>query len=322
MFVDEMLLHAPNVENLLKFEECEHPIVAQLGGSNKHRLLEAAKLIEERGYDEINLNCGCPSPKVSEGSFGARLMLSPWRVYDIVQHLQSHLSIPITIKCRIGVDNHDSYDELKQFIHIVSGDAAREGEMANATASDDDNGDTPPPEHTIQPSTGRKLGATHFIIHARKCLLKGLTTKQNRSVPPLHYDWVYRLLDDFPHLDFSINGGVLSLKQADDLLKRRSDSGRQVRGVMIGRLLTKAPWVFHYIDQFFYDVSNPSMSPYDTIMAYVEFCEEMERQGRTQYFSPNELLKPLFNLFAGIPGGCQFRREMHDAVTISCQNHD
>ena len=153
--------------------------------------------------------------------------------------------------------------------------------MANATASDDDNGDTPPPEHTIQPSTGRKLGAPHFIIHARKCLLKGLTTKQNRSVPPLHYDWVYRLLDDFPHLDFSINGGVLSLKQADDLLKRRSDSGRQVRGVMIGRLLTKAPWVFHYIDQFFYDVPNPSMSPYDTIMAYVEFCEEMERQGRT-----------------------------------------
>ena len=150
--------------------------------------------------------------------------------------------------------------------------------MANATASDDDNGDTPPPEHTIQPSTGRKLGATHFIIHARKCLLKGLTTKQNRSVPPLHYDWVYRLLDDFPHLDFSINGGVLSLKQADDLLKRRSDSGRQVRGVMIGRLLTKAPWVFHYIDQFFYDVSNPSMSPYDTIMAYVEFCEEMARK--------------------------------------------
>ena len=152
--------------------------------------------------------------------------------------------------------------------------------MANATASDDDNGDAPPLEHTIKPSKGQKLGATHFIIHARKCLLKGLTTKQNRSVPPLHYDWVYRLLDDFPHLDFSINGGVLSLKQADDLLKRRSVSGRQVRGVMIGRLLTKVPWVFHYVDQFFYGVSNPSMSPYDTIMAYVDFCEEMERQGR------------------------------------------
>ena len=153
--------------------------------------------------------------------------------------------------------------------------------MANATASDDDDGDTPPLEHTIQPLQGQKLGATHFIIHARKCLLKGLTTKQNRSVPPLHYDWVYRLLDDFPHLDFSINGGVLSLKQADDLLKRRSESGRQVRVVMIGRLLTKAPWVFHYVDQFFYNVPNPSMSPYDTIMAYVDFCEEMERQGRT-----------------------------------------
>ena len=120
---------------------------------------------------------------------------------------------------------------------------------------------------------------THFIIHARKCLLKGLTTKQNRSIPPLQYDWVYRLLDDFPHLDFSINGGVLSLKLVQELLDRRSASSRQVRGVMVGRLLTKAPWVFHYVDQFFYGLPCSTLSRYDVIMKYVEFCESMTKEG-------------------------------------------
>ncbi len=247
-------------------------------------------MIEERGYDGINLNCGCPSPKVSEGCFGARLMLSPWRVYDIVQYLQRNLSIPVTVKCRIGVDSHfyihlsfldhDSYEELKKFIRIVSGEAARQGELMEETASDDDLRELEVP---IAPKNS-SFGATHFIIHARKCLLNGLTTKQNRSIPPLHYDWVYRLLDDFPNLDFSINGGVLSLKQANDLLERTSQKGRHVRGVMIGRLLTKAPWVFHYVDQFFYNQSNPPMSRYDTILAYISFCEEMERQGRRNVF--------------------------------------
>lgn len=165
---------------------------------------------------------------------------------------------------------------MTKFIRIVSGEAAREGELATETASDDELGELKVP---IQPKN-TSFGATHFIIHARKCLLNGLTTKQNRSIPPLHYEWVFQLLDDFPNLDFSVNGGVLSLKQANELLQRTSEKGRHVRGVMIGRLLTKAPWVFHYIDQFFYNQSNPPMSPYDTILAYVSFCEEMEKQGR------------------------------------------
>lgn len=182
--------------------------------------------------------------------------------------------------------DHDSYEELCNFIRIVSGDAAREGALANANASDDDNGDLPNPIATLQPNQGEPdgphLGVTHFIIHARKCLLKGLSTKQNRSIPPLHYDWVYRLLDDFPHLDFSINGGVLSFQVVQELLERRSTSGRQVRGVMLGRLLTKAPWVFHYVDQFFYEEPCSSQSRYDIILKYVDFCEEMERQGRRE----------------------------------------
>lgn len=182
--------------------------------------------------------------------------------------------------------DHDSYEELCDFIRIVSGDAARAGALANANASDDDTGELPDPNATatLTPflpadSSSPSLGATHFIIHARKCLLKGLTTKQNRSIPPLKYDWVYRLLDDFPHLDFSINGGVLSLKLVQELLDRTSKSGRHVRGVMVGRLLTKAPWVFHYVDQFFYNQPCSTLSRYDVIMKYVEFCESMEKEG-------------------------------------------
>lgn len=262
-------------------------------------------------------------------------MLSPWRVYDIVQHLQRHLSIPVTVKCRIGVDRtvksvyfyleYDSYEELCRFIRIVSGAGTEQDKISFVSASDDDMDNDPllPPIKPNSCSTQKQetlssYGAKHFIIHARKCLLSGLSVKQNRSVPPLHYDWVFRLLDDFPSIDFSINGGVLSLGQAKDLLEKRSQNGRQLRGVMIGRLLTKAPWNFHYIDQFFYGESNPNLSPFETIMKYVDYCEEMEKKGYTQYFSTNELLKPLFNIFVNIPGSLRCRREMFEAV---CKDH-
>lgn len=264
-------------------------------------------------------------------------MLSPWRVYDIVQHLQRHLSIPVTVKCRIGVDRtyfptlylniveYDSYEELCRFIRIVSGAGTEQDRKSFVSASDDEAESDPllPPIQSESSSIQKQetqpcYGASHFIIHARKCILSGLSAKQNRSVPPLHYDWVYRLLDDFPSIDFSINGGVLSLGQAKDLLERKSQHGRQLRGVMIGRLLTKAPWNFHYIDQFFYGEPNPALSPFETIMKYVEYCEQMKKNGYTQYFSTNELLKPLFNIFVDIPGSLRCRREMFEAV---CKDH-
>ena len=221
--------------------------------------------------------------------------------------------------------DHDSYEELCRFIHIVSGAAAEQNELANVNASDDELESDPllsplDPRVTVtDPVIHSPYGAKHFIIHARKCFLSGLSVKENRSIPPLHYEWVYRLLDDFPSLDFSINGGVLSLGQAKELLDRKSANGRQLRGVMIGRLLTKAPWNFHYIDQFFYDEPNPSLSPYETIMKYVEFCEQMEKEGYTRYFSTNELLKPLFNMFVNLPGSLRYRREMFEAVS---KDHD
>lgn len=178
-----------------------------------------------------------------------------------------------------------------RFIHIVSGDAARAGETPLGSASDDEVIDEPlrgnspsSPPSTITsspPSATHKesmqLGCRHFIIHARKCLLEGLSVKENRSIPPLHYDWVFRLLDDFPALDFSLNGGVVNLGVAQELLDRRSAGGRQLRGVMIGRMLSKAPWLLHYVDQFFYGEPNPPCDRYEAIMKYVDFCEEMQR---------------------------------------------
>lgn len=121
------------------------------------------------------------------------------------------------------------------------------------------------------------LGCQHFIIHARKCLLEGLSVKENRSIPPLRYDWVFRLLDDFPSLDFTLNGGIVNLGVAQELLDRRSAGGRQLRGVMIGRMLSKAPWLLHYVDQFFYDEPNPPYDRYEAIMKYIDFCEEMQK---------------------------------------------
>lgn len=182
-----------------------------------------------------------------------------------------------------------------RFIHIVSGDAARAGETPLGSASDDEVIDEPERGSSSVASTitssassaipascaaqqdAIQLGCRHFIIHARKCLLEGLSVKENRSIPPLRYDWVFRLLDDFPALDFSLNGGVVNLGVAQELLDRRSAGGRQLRGVMIGRMLSKAPWLLHYVDQFFYGEPNPPCDRYEAIMKYVDFCEEMQR---------------------------------------------
>lgn len=153
----------------------------------------------------------------------------------------------------------------------------REGESPDDNASDDDIDKVVSKEHlqeSFNHTTREDLGCKHFIIHARKCYLHGLSTKENRSVPPLQYDWVFRLLDDFPELDFSLNGGIVNLGVAKDLLDRKSQNGRQLRGIMIGRLLTKSSWLFHYVDKFFYNDKTPDVSRFDIMMQYVDFCEK------------------------------------------------
>lgn len=175
MVVDHTILHNQDHDNLHTFlgnSIYENPSVIQLGGNDPESLSEAASVVSLHGnYSEINLNCGCPSPRVKKYCFGASLMLQPDLVREITYSMQRKSNLPVTVKCRIGVDNVESYEELSSFIQTVS-----------------------------------LGGVNKFVIHARKCLLNGLTTKQNREVPPLKYEVVHKLVEDFPDLKFVLNG--------------------------------------------------------------------------------------------------------------------
>jgi tRNA-dihydrouridine synthase A len=177
------LIHGDH-ERFLQFNKAEHPLAFQLGGSNPRELALCAKMVEEYGYDEVNLNVGCPSDRVQNGRFGACLMLEPELVADCIAAMGNAVSIPVTVKSRIGVDDRDSYEELVGFVD----------KLAHA-------------------------GCKTFIVHARKAWLSGLSPKQNREVPPLNYDVVCQLKADFPHLEMILNGGILNLDQSEELLQ-------------------------------------------------------------------------------------------------------
>ena len=173
-----------DAERFLRFNEAEHPLALQLGGSNPDDLAASAKIGQQYGYDEINLNVGCPSERVKSGSFGACLMADPKLVADCVAAMKSVVDIPVTVKHRIGIDDRDSWDELCEFVEIVSA-----------------------------------AGCQLFIVHARKAWLQGLSPKQNREIPPLKYDIVYDLKNKYPHLGFVINGGIKSIAESEQHLK-------------------------------------------------------------------------------------------------------
>lgn len=178
-----MALHHGDAKRLLEFHPAEHPVALQLGGSDPALLAEAAKLGEQEGYDEINLNVGCPSPRVSAGRFGACLMLEPDLVAKCMRAMQASVSIPVTVKCRIGVDHEDSYASLTRFITTIA-----------------------------------ETGCKTFIIHARKAWLSGLSPKENREVPPLQYEVVRQVKRDFPQLSIILNGGIKSLADIEEQL--------------------------------------------------------------------------------------------------------
>jgi len=162
----------------LAFNEEEHPLVLQLGGANPQEMAQCAKLAEQRGYDAININVGCPSDRVQNGMFGACLMAEPHRVADCVKAMQDVISIPVSVKTRIGIDDSDEYQFLQDFVATV-----------------------------------HAAGCQQFVVHARKAWLKGLSPKENREIPPLNYPRVYQLKQDFPELDISINGGIKTLAE-------------------------------------------------------------------------------------------------------------
>lgn len=183
MITSAALLHGDRV-HLLAFDVSEHPLAIQLGGSEPEELARCAAWAEQSGFDEINLNVGCPSDRVQSGRFGACLMLEPERVAACVLAMRQAVSVPVTVKTRIGVDEQDSYDELTRFVSLL-----------------------------------QDAGLERLIVHARKAWLQGLSPKQNREVPPLRYGWVYQIKKDFPSLDIHVNGGVKTLAEVDTHLE-------------------------------------------------------------------------------------------------------
>jgi tRNA-dihydrouridine synthase len=347
MVVDDTVIHGPGLDFFVGKYIDEHPSVIQLGGHEPENLAKAAEICEQYGgnYSEINLNCGCPSPRVAKRCFGAKLMLEPDLVREIVYSMQRRVSVPVTVKCRIGADDVDSYDNLTHFIRQAS-----EG------------------------------GAKKFIVHARKCLLNGLSPKQNREIPPLHYETVHRLVADFPELKFIINGGIQNFDEAKSHLnpdvgytyhasgvdvdakinhifknmkksgyKERSDHQGNVlasmslqdplagsnaffsatsetvlpavHGVMIGRTAYSNPIQFCTADSEFHGENDPCLSRRQVLERYIDYCEWAQSELGPRYYNKDNKLKTITscvllnamrNIMHGVPNHQRFRVRLND----------
>jgi len=250
-------------DKLLNFGAEEHPLALQLGGSNPTVLAEACSIAEQWGYDEINLNVGCPSDRVQSGSFGACLMQRPEVVAECLTAMQDATTLPVSIKSRIGVDDQDSYTFLQAFI----------GRLAEA-------------------------GCEMFAVHARKAILAGLSPKENRSIPPLKYDTVYRLKRDFPGLRIVLNGGVRDTESVRAHLE-------QVDGVMIGRQAYSNPWWLTELQaQLLSDPAAGLPERAAVVMQMARYADEQVGQGvRLSHIS-----RHMLGLFTGQPGARSWRR--------------
>lgn len=260
-----------NIPRLLQLDSTDEPKVAlQLGGNNPQDLATCARLAAEWGYTEVNLNLGCPSARVNANSFGACLMANPELVADCIRAMTAAVSIPITVKQRLGIGDHgEDYAKLQQFVDTL------------ATA-----------------------GCKVFIIHARRALLQGLSTKDNRQVPALRYDLVYQLKHDFPHLQILLNGGITNLKQVATQLS-------QVDGVMIGRAAYHNPWLLADADKLIFGSDYTPISRRAVVNAYLP----MVAQHLESEVPLSQITRHLLGLFHGIPGARAWRR------AISALNH-
>ncbi len=252
----------------LEFNQEEHPVAVQLGGSDIDDLAESAKIAEDYGYDEINLNVGCPSDRVQKGRFGACLMLEPDHVAECSNAMQSNVKVPVTIKCRLGVDHHEDYEFLYNFVNIV-----------------------------------QDAGIKHFIIHARNGILKGLSPRQNRHIPPLKYDYVYQLKKDFPNLNITINGGIKTIDECKDHLK-------YVDGVMIGRAAYENPFLIKDIDTELYGIESNVNSKKSILNQYLDYVEEKLQEGHDL----SRMMKHLFGLSRGDKFAKTFRIKILEVI--------
>ena len=252
----------------LEFNKEEHPVGVQLGGSDINDLVECSKMSEQQGYDEINLNVGCPSDRVQKGKFGACLMLEPNLVGDCLKNMQDAVNIPVSIKCRLGINENISYEFLHNFISIV-----------------------------------KRSGINIFIIHARNGILKGLSPRQNRNIPPLKYDYVYKLKEDFPELEIIINGGIKSLNESKAHLKK-------VDGVMIGRAAYDNPFMLSKVDELFFDKPSSNKQKVEILNEYLDYVTIMSAKGHDL----SRMLKHLFGLSKGDTHARAFRKRVHQSI--------
>jgi tRNA-dihydrouridine synthase A len=261
----------------LSYNDAEHPLVLQLGGSDVKAMTECAKIAEQHGYDEININVGCPSDRVQNGRFGACLMAEPNLVADCVNEMQTATKVPVTVKSRIGIDDLDSYVFLHTFIEQVA-----------------------------------QAGCQHFIIHARKAWLTGLSPKQNRDIPPLDYARVYQIKQDFPALEISINGGIKTLAEANNHLQH-------IDGVMIGREIYNNPYMLAEADQQIYGVEKGVISRQEVINLMADYVDAYVsstlQQGNAQH-KPRawHVLRHMLGLCNGLAGARQYRRFLSESA--------
>ncbi len=250
---------------LLAFDEAEHPLGLQLGGAEPDTLARAAEIGQAFGYDEINLNIGCPSPRVRAGRFGAALMETPDLVADCARAMIRAVDVPVTVKCRIGIDGRGAYEDLRSFVETVAA-----------------------------------AGVRSFAVHARIAVLDGLSPAENREVPPLRYDAVYRLKQELPALEVVINGGVRSLDEADAHLGR-------VDGAMIGRAAYADPAMLRGVDRRFFGAqAEPLPSRHDVARAMLPYVRDKCADGVPLHCIARHML----GLFAGRPGGRAWRRAL------------
>jgi tRNA-dihydrouridine synthase A len=255
----------------LQHDPAEHPVALQLGGSDPLEMADCAQLGEEAGFDEININVGCPSSRVQAGRFGVSLMLEPSRVAQCFYMMQDRIGIPVTVKCRIGVDQKDTFDDLRQFVEQLTA-----------------------------------AGCGTFIVHARKAWLRGLSPKQNREVPPLRYELVYRLKDEFPELEIIVNGGVRFLSEVSQHLQFTD-------GVMVGREAYRNPSMLSGIDQQLFESALPAPDRWKVLESYKQYIQRELGRGTPL----NQMTRHILGLFQGEPGARAWRRHLSCFASVS-----
>jgi len=266
------ILHG-DLERLIGFNPEEHPLALQLGGSSPAELAESARIAQKRGFDEVNLNVGCPSDRVQRGRFGACLMLEPALVRDCVSAMREAVDIPVTVKTRLGVDDYYSYDYFSGFVDQVA-----------------------------------LSGCDTFIVHARKAWLSGLSPKENRDVPELRHDWVFRLKSERPELTIVLNGGITTLPEALEPLEK-------LDGVMLGRAAYHTPWLLAELQQGLFE-SRGLQNRDEAVASMTQYIAAQRDRG----VPVKNISRHVLGLYQGLPGARRWRRYISENAHLDAAN--